>query len=243
METFKTARHSCVVRCMSSSSAPGVPAVPSARNAVSPARWPLPPRSSGFEGAESAFTWQKELAVEVLALRLGSGAHLCTEEPSSVLPIEVLRHLSWNGCLERFLECFPLKHSKLCVALTCPGSQRCQDAVSAGEGTQLRDLWDVWQSCMGEECLCSTTESWCWSEQLSDRLSYTFPFSWDLEVRAIERTRLFTCVLQPARRMYAFWPETLCGYQCLLFVTIACYCYLTENSRQDRKKPTACLFI
>lgn len=99
---------------------------------------------------------------------MGSGAHFCTEELNSILTTEVLHHLFWNGFLERLVECFPLKHSKLSVALTRPGSQQCQDVLPAGEDTQLRDLWnmlfDVWQSCMEEEwmpCLCSTTESWC----------------------------------------------------------------------------------
>lgn len=48
VETFKTARHSCAVRCMSSSSAPGVPAVLSTRT-VSPVRWSMPSRPRDLE--------------------------------------------------------------------------------------------------------------------------------------------------------------------------------------------------
>lgn len=80
----------------------------------------------------------------------------------------------------------------------------------------------LWKSYTEEEWilfLCITMERWCLSEKLRNRLTYTLPFSWNLKVRRIERTGFFTHVLQPARRMHAFWSETLYAYQCLVLVT------------------------
>lgn len=53
VETFKTARHSCAVKCMSSSSAPGVSAVPSTRNSL--LRWSIPPWSRDLELLKELF--------------------------------------------------------------------------------------------------------------------------------------------------------------------------------------------
>lgn len=58
VETFKAARHSCAVRCMSSSSAPGVPAVPSMRNSLS-CEVVNTPMIKGFRAVERAFLDKK----------------------------------------------------------------------------------------------------------------------------------------------------------------------------------------
>lgn len=67
------------------------------------------------------------------------------------------------------------------------------------------------------------------------------PFIWNLEVRIMERTGLCTCVLQPAKRMHSFWSGMVHVYPCLVFATAAFCCYLTETSKQARKKNHAYL--
>lgn len=146
---------------------------------------------------------------------MGAGAHFCTEECNSILLTEVLHHLSWNGFIESLVEYFPLKHSKQhCCNLSCqPTVSRCCICRwrYIAEGFMEYALWCLAVLHGGRVDVQLLQHhrklmlEWAVLGQAELYISLQLGF------RTIERKGLFTCVLQPARRMHTFWSETLYG--------------------------------